>query len=95
MSNIFETYLGKKTSSSSLSIFRFFFGLLMCVSILRFWSKGWIEELYVNPTFHFSYYGFEWVKPLGDYTYFIFLLAGICSFFVCIGFKYRVSHQTK
>ena len=63
----------------------------MCYSIIRFWYKGWINELYIQPEFHFSYYGFEWVKPLGDYTYLIFVLCFISSFLVMIGFRYRFS----
>lgn len=63
----------------------------MCYSIIRFWYKGWINELYIQPKFHFSYYGFEWVKPLGDYTYLIFVLCFISSFLVMIGFRYRFS----
>ena len=84
-------YIQKNTSSSPLSVFRFFFGFLMCISIIRFWSKGWIKELYIDPTFHFSYYGFEWVKPLGDTTYLLFFICFISSFFICIGLKYRFS----
>lgn len=63
----------------------------MCYSIIRFWRKGWIETLYIDPNFHFSYYGFEWVKPLGEYTYLLFLICFISSLFVTIGFKYRIS----
>ena len=85
------SYLNQRTSSSSLSVYRFFFGLLMLFSIIRFWNKGWIEELYLNPGFHFSYYGFEWVKPLGEYTYLIFLICFFSSVFICLGFKYRIS----
>ena len=84
-------YIQKNTSSSPLSVFRFFFGFLMCISIIRFWSKGWIKELYIDPTFHFSYYGFEWVKPLGDTTYLLFFICFISAFFICIGLKYRFS----
>ena len=61
----------------------------MCYSIARFWYKGWINELYIIPQFHFSYYGFEWIKPIGVYTYLIFILCFVSSFFVMIGYKYR------
>ena len=86
-----DTYLNQQTSSSILSVFRCFFGFLMLFSIIRFWLKGWIEELYLDPVFHFSYYGFEWVSPIGEYTYLIFFICGLSAFFVAIGFKYRVS----
>ena len=84
-------YLNKKQDSSSLAIFRLGFGFLMLFSVIRIWNKGWIKELYIDPSFHFSYYGFEWIKPIGDYTYLIFLICAISSFCVAIGFKYRIS----
>ena len=88
--NIYR-YLNKKQDSSSLAIFRLGFGFLMLYSIIRIWSKGWIESLYLQPSFHFSYLGFGWVKPIDNYTYFIFLVCAISSFFVAIGYKYRFS----
>mgnify|MGYP001331559427 FL=1 len=86
-----KKYFEKKSNSAPLAVFRIGFGLLMCYSIIRFWFKGWIETLYINPEFHFSYYGFEWVKPIGDYTYLLFIICGISAFFVAIGLKYRTS----
>ena len=91
MNTIFANYLNKQTSSYSLSVFRFLFGLLMSISIVRFWLKGWIKELYLNPTFHFSYSLFEWVKPIGECTYLLFLICFISALLVCIGLKYRLS----
>lgn len=63
----------------------------MFASIVRFWLNGWIEKLYIAPKFHFSYYGFEWVKPLGDFTYLIFILCGITALMVAAGYKYRLA----
>ena len=63
----------------------------MGYSIIRFWLKGWIEELYILPKFHFSYYGFEWAKPIGEYTYILFLICFISTVFITLGYKYRVS----
>jgi hypothetical protein len=54
-----------------LIVFRIVFALMLLAGTIRFWAKGWIEELYIRPGFFFSYYGFEWVKPAGIY---IFLL---------------------
>ena len=84
-------YFKHQTNAAPLAVFRIFFGLLMFVSILRFCSKGWIHSLYIDPVFHFSYYGFEWVKPLGIFTYLLFLICGIAAFLVAIGYKYRLS----
>ncbi len=63
----------------------------MTISIIRFWQKGWIETLYLDPSFHFSFYGFEWVKPIGEYTYLIFLICATSAFLVAIGYKYYLS----
>lgn len=86
-----KPYLNKNTDSSPLAVFRIGFGLMMCYGIIRFWSKGWIETIYIQPEFHFSYYGFDWVKPLGEYTYLLFFICGLSAFFVALGFKYRLA----
>ena len=82
-------YFNEKSSSAPLAVFRIGFGLLMCYSIIRFWLKGWIETLYIQPKFHFSYYGFEWVKPLEEYTYILFMICGVSALLVALGLKYR------
>ena len=84
-------YFKKYTDAQPLSVFRIFFGLMMFISIIRFWSKGWIKTLYLEPKFHFSYYGFDWVKPFGEFTYILFIICGLSALFVSIGFKYRFS----
>ena len=87
----FSSYFNKKHDSSTLAFFRIGFGFLMTFSIIRFWLKGWIETVYIEPSFHFSYYFFDWVKPLGELTYILFLICGISAFFVAIGYKYKYS----
>ncbi len=47
-----------------LAAFRFAFGLVMAVSMLRFIAYGWIDVLFVRPSFHFKYWLFPWVEPL-------------------------------
>ena len=91
MNTSLKNYINQYSDSSPLILFRIGFGILMCYSLIRFWLKGWIETLYVNPSFHFSYYGFEWVKPIDEYTYLIFILCFISSFFVAIGYRYKLS----
>ena len=86
-----KTYLSKTTDVSPLIIFRIGFGLMMAYGIIRFWLKGWIETLYIQPNFHFSYYGFEWIKPLGSYTYILFVICGLAAILIALGFKYRIA----
>jgi vitamin K-dependent gamma-carboxylase len=52
------------TDAAWLAAFRVCFGLTMCLSMQRFIANGWVESLFLQPSFHFSYFGFEWVRPL-------------------------------
>lgn len=89
--SFYKNYFSKYTSAAPLAVFRMLFGLMMFISIIRFWANGWIEKLYIEPRFFFSYYGFEWVKPLGNYTYLLFVICAIASIGVALGYKYRLS----
>ena len=91
MSMNFNAYLNKETKAANLAVFRVLFGLMMFFSTLRFLSYGWVDKLYIQPKFFFSYYGFEWIKPLGVYTYALFIICLISSFLIAIGYKYRYS----
>ncbi|MBD0836888.1 HTTM domain-containing protein [Aestuariibaculum suncheonense] len=86
-----KAYLQSKTDAAPLAVFRILFGIMMLFSIVRFWANGWIDKLYIKPKFYFSYYGFEWVKPLGDYTYLLFIICGLSALFIALGLKYRVA----
>ena len=85
------TYLDKTTEAAPLAVFRVFFGLLMFISIIRFWSYGWINKFYIQPNFHFKFYGFKWVQTLGSYTYILFAICGLSALAVAFGYKYRVA----
>ncbi len=87
----FQHWLQKPVAAAPLAVFRIGFGLMMFLSIVRFWANGWIEKLYLSPTFFFSYRYFSWVKPLGDWTYVLFALTGLAALGVMLGWKYRWS----
>ena len=89
---IFEinNYLKRSTASSKLAVFRICFGLMMLYSMLRFWSKGWIDSIYIAPKFHFKYFGFEWAQSLGEYTYLLFIVCILCAVLITIGLWYRL-----
>lgn len=64
----------------------------MFFSLLRFWYKGWIYDLYVKPDFFFTYYGFDWVKTLGEPgMYYLFGLMLVCTIGIVLGLFYRTS----
>ena len=64
----------------------------MAFSIARFWFKGWIHDLYVDPSFHFTWFGFDFIQPLpeaGMYmVFFLLFLAAIC---IALGAAFRIA----
>ena len=87
----YNRYITKKTKAAPLAVFRILFGFMMLASIIRFWSFGWIETLYIEPVFSFSYYGFHWLPNLGQFTYLLFIICGVSAFSVAIGYRYRLA----
>ena len=84
--------LNQPLDIAALAAFRVLFGLLMCVGSLRFMAQGWIERLYVEPSFHFKYWGFAWVQvpePMG--LYLLYSAIALSALLVAIGAFYRVA----
>src|SRR5690349_9519061 len=69
--------LAAPVDAAGLHAFRIAFGVLICAGAVRFAARGWIRELYVDPPFHFHYWGFGWIEPLPP--------AGMVAAFVAIG----------
>jgi hypothetical protein len=88
---LLQKYLNQKSESVTLAVFRICFGIMMLYGLLRFWYKGWIETTYIDSKFHFKYYGFSWVKSLGDYNYVLFVICIISTILITIGYKYRAA----
>ena len=86
-----KQHLNQNTDATPLAVFRIFFGGMMLFGMLRFQYYGWIEKLYMEPSFHFKYLGFEWVQPFGEQTYWLFFFCGLMAFFVMIGWQYRLA----
>jgi hypothetical protein len=84
-------YFQKTTSAAPLAIFRIAIGLLLFGSVVRFWAKGWIHDLYIAPKYFFPFYGFEFVRPLGDFTYVLFAVCALSALMVAFGLYYRIA----
>lgn len=88
-------YLNAPVSIAPLAMFRLIFGFMMLLGIFRFAYKGWINDLYVKPVYYFTYYGFEWVKPLGETgMHMLFMIMALAAFGIMIGLFYRISAIT-
>lgn len=85
-----RTRLSQPIDALPLIIFRIGFGLLMLVSIARFWLRGWISEQYIEPGYHFSFIP-GLVPLLGDGLYVVFGLMALTAVLIAIGLFYRLS----
>jgi hypothetical protein len=75
-----------------LIVLRVAFGLLMGGSAIRFMARGWIRELYIMPQFHFTYSGFDWLRPLPEAgLWLVFIALTLLSLCIAIGLAYRFS----
>ncbi len=87
-----QNWLFKKVDNGSLIIFRILFGILISLESFGAILTGWVRRTLIEPTFTFSFIGFEWLQPLpGNGMYFYFVIMGILGIFIAIGFKYRWS----
>ncbi len=76
--------------AASLAVFRIGFGAIMMWEVWRYFNHGWIKSDYIEPPFHFKYYGFEWIQAWpGDGMYLHFAVLGLLAFLICIGLVYR------
>jgi hypothetical protein len=84
------TWANKPISAAPAAMFRVLFGLLMAFNTVRFWYFGWIEDHFVAPTFHFTYFGFDWVQPLPEFwMYALHVVAFIAAILIMLGWFYR------
>jgi vitamin K-dependent gamma-carboxylase len=75
---------------ASLAAFRVAFGLIIVASALRFLAYGWIDDMFVMPSFHFAYWGFGWLPvPTAAVTYVLFAGLGVLGALVAAGLWYR------
>lgn len=86
-----NSYFLRPAHAAPLAVYRIAIGIMLFVSIVRFWGKGWIGELYIKPLHFFSFYGFEFIKPLGNYTYLLFFICAVASLLVALGLYYRLA----
>lgn len=81
----------KTTSAAPLAVFRIVFGAMIFLSVIRFWYQGWIQSLYIDPKYFFPFYGLEFIKPWGEYTYILFVSCACCALMLALGMFYRIA----
>jgi vitamin K-dependent gamma-carboxylase len=75
-----------------LAYFRVAFGSLMLYEMWRFWDGDWVGRNLVEPGFHFTYLGFDWVRPLSDQGMRLIVPAlALCAALMALGLLYRLA----
>jgi hypothetical protein len=79
-------------SGASGAVFRIGFGVVGMVLVARFFARGWIDSLLVDPVYHFPYPGFEWVRAWpAPWMHLHFLVIGLAAGGIALGYRYRLS----
>ena len=84
--------LFQPVDGASCVFFRVCFGLLTAKWAWDYLAIGRVREFYIEPAFHFTYYGFDWVQPWpgeGMTLHFVGLI--ILSLMIAAGCFYRTS----
>ena len=64
----------------------------MFVGILRFIATGWIEPMYVEPHWFFSYPGFDWVRPWPAWgMYLHYSVLAVLALAIALGAFHRIA----
>jgi vitamin K-dependent gamma-carboxylase len=75
-----------------LVYFRILFGLLMFCEGVGAVLINWVQEHYVEPTYHFGYIGLDWIKPLpGNGMVYLYLLMALLGLLIMVGWRYKLS----
>ncbi len=84
--------LFKPTDIASLVFFRVVFGVLGFADLMGVWTYYHLYKGYFQPdSFHFTYLGFEWVRPLPEpFMSVVFLGLMAAALLIAVGRWYRV-----
>jgi vitamin K-dependent gamma-carboxylase len=84
--------LFEPVDGASLAVFRMLFGAIMLWEVYRYFSNDWIPRYFMDPTFHFTFYGFGWVQPWpGNGMYWHFAILGALAVCIMLGLAYRIA----
>lgn len=82
--------LSLEYDAAALALFRVTLGTLGAVSAVRFLIYGWVDELFVKPSFFFHYIGASWAQPLGALgTRALLVMLAISGVMVALGLLFR------
>ena len=84
--------LFEPVAAAPLVQFRVVLGLLLLWDAYRFLAEDWHIGLFIVPKLLFSFYGFEWVRPLSaDGMTAVMIALAVLGLCVAAGFVYRIA----
>ncbi len=66
------------------------FGATMAFALVRFWLMGWIDEIYLEPSFHFTWPCLPFVVPPSPWIYLLWATAIAAAVLLAVGVYARV-----
>lgn len=86
------SFLNAPVDNASITFFRIAIGLVLVWHVWEHFATGKIATDFATPGFHYTWDGFEWVKPLpvGGMKV-VFIVMGVAAVGITIGFQYRLS----
>lgn len=87
-----QRFLFAPIDNTFLACFRIAFGAILLWQVWTYFSGDVMRAYYIEPTFHFTWYGCSWIKPWpGDGMYLHFYLLGVWAMCILLGFYYRLA----
>ncbi len=73
--------LHQPVDGASIEAFRILLGVILFGGAVRFVALGWVEPVFLQPTFFFKYPGFSWIPDAPPWSFFVHygLLAGLAG----------------
>jgi vitamin K-dependent gamma-carboxylase len=89
--NRFAELAMRPVDVASLAAFRIIFGAIMCFGALRLIASGWLEPMYVEPTWAFKYPGFGWVEAWPAWgMYLHYAVLAVLALMIALGAWHRL-----
>ena len=82
----------ERVSASSLAAFRILYGALAFISATRALAMGWVDQFWVRPEVHLSYFGFGFIEAMpGPTMHALFVAMALLGLCIAAGFHTRAA----